>query len=72
MLFWKESITYQFLERYEDEKKLNREYEKHRKKILEDFGGSAVIVEGEHPMRRLYRSKAANGYADAEYVQFNR
>lgn len=41
------------------------------KQILEEFGGSEVIVEGEHPMRRLYRSKAANGYADAEYVKFN-
>lgn len=71
MLFWKESITYQFLVKFESEKKLDREYEKHKKQILEEFGGSAVIVEGEHPMRRLYRSKAANGYADAEYVKFN-
>lgn len=71
MLFWKESMTYQFLQQCKNEKELNREYEKHRKTILEEFGGSAVIVEGEHPMRRLYRSKAANGYADAEYVKFN-
>lgn len=71
MLFWKESITYQFLVKFESEKKLDREYEKHKKQILEEFGGSAVIVEGEHPMRRLYCSKAANGYADAEYVKFN-
>lgn len=71
MLFWKESITYQFLQQCKNEKELNREYEKHKKQILEEFGGSAVIVEGEHPMRRLYRSKAANGYADAEYVKFN-
>lgn len=71
MLFWKESITYQFLQQCKNEKELNREYEKHKKQILEEFGGSAVIVEGEHPMRRLYRSKAASGYADAEYVKFN-
>ncbi|GEM_PF-3441484 len=71
MLFWKESMTYQFLQQCKNEKELNREYEKHKKQILEEFGGSAVIVEGEHPMRRLYRSKAANGYADAEYVKFN-
>lgn len=71
MLFWKESMTYQFLQQCKNEKELNREYEKHKKKILEEFGGSAVIVEGEHPMRRLYRSKAASGYADAEYVKFN-
>lgn len=71
MLFWKESMTYQFLQQCKNEKELNREYEKHKKQILEEFGGSAVIVEGEHPMRRLYRSKAASGYADAEYVKFN-
>lgn len=71
MLFWKESMTYQFLQQCKNEKELNREYEKHKKQILEEFGGSAVIVEEEHPMRRLYRSKAANGYADAEYVKFN-
>ena len=71
MLFWKESITYQFLQQCKNEKELNRDYEKHKKQILEEFGGSAVIVEEEHPMRRLYRSKAANGYADAEYVKFN-
>lgn len=71
MLFWKESMTYQFLQQCKNEKELNREYEKHKKQILEELGGSAVIVEGEHPMRRLYRSKAANRYADAEYVKFN-
>lgn len=71
MLFWKESITYQFLQQCKNEKELNREYEKHKKQILEEFGGSGVIVEDEHPMRRLYRSKAARGYADAEYAEFN-
>lgn len=71
MLFWKESMTYQFLRQCKSEKELEREYKKHKKQILEEFGGSAVIVEEEHPMRRLYRSKAANGYADAEYVKFN-
>lgn len=71
MLFWKESMTYQFLQQCKNEKELNREYEKHKKQILEEFDGSGVIVEEEHPMRRLYRSKAASGYADAEYVKFN-
>lgn len=71
MLFWKESISYQFLRQCKSEKELKREYEKHKKKILEEFDGSGVIVEEEHPMRRLYRSKAASGYADAEYVEFN-
>lgn len=71
MLFWKESVTYQFLQQCKNEKELEKEYKKHKKQILEEFNGSAVIVEEEHPMRRLYRSKAANGYADAEYVKFN-
>lgn len=71
MLFWKESITYQFLECCENDKKLLKKYEEHKKKILEAYGGSAVIVPNEHPMRRLYRSRSAKGYADAEYVKFN-
>lgn len=71
MLFWKESMTYQFLRQCKSEKELEREYKKHKKQILEEFDGSGVIVEEEHPMRRLYRSKAASGYADAEYVKFN-
>lgn len=71
MLFWKESMTYQFLQQCKSEKELKKEYEKHKKQILEEFDGSGVIVEEEHPMRRLYRSKAASGYADAEYVKFN-
>ena len=72
MLFWKESITYQFLEYCKNEKELNKKYEEHKKRILEESGGKAVVVPNEHPMRRLYRSKCANGYADAEYVQYNR
>ena len=32
MLFWKKDVTYQFLEPYKNEKKLRKEYEKHRKK----------------------------------------
>ena len=66
MLFWKESMTYQFLRQCKSEKELEREYKKHKKQILEEFDGSGVIVEEEHPIRRLYGSKAASGYADAE------
>lgn len=32
MLFWKEEVTYQFLEPYDSEKKLRRAYEDHKKK----------------------------------------
>lgn len=72
MLFWKEGMTYQFLECCKNEKELGKKYEEHKKQILGEFGGTAVIVPNEHPMRRLYRSKCANGYADAEYVLWNR
>lgn len=67
MLFWKEECTYQFLEPYDSEKKLQKEYEKHRKKIMERGG---TIVDYEMPMRRLYWSRKGF-YADAEYVQHN-
>lgn len=72
MLFWKEDATYQFLEPYESEKKLMKEYNKHKKNILEDFGGRMKyrIVEQERPMRQLYWSKHGF-YADAEYVETN-
>lgn len=70
MLFWKEDITYQFLIPFDSEKKMLREYEKHRKSILDDTYGKVSIVEKEKPMRRLYWSKHGF-YADAEYVDFN-
>lgn len=67
MLFWKDFVTYQFLEPYDSEKKLMQEYEKHKKEIMKD---GATVVDQEVPMRRLYWSKHGF-YADAEYVQFN-
>ncbi len=70
MLFWKENVTYQFLEPYENEKKLKKEYEKHRKNITEQTCQKYRILEEEKPMRRLYWSKHGF-YADAEYVEHN-
>lgn len=72
MLFWKHDVTYQFLEPYESEKKLMKEYEKHRKRILDEMNGHKKyrFCEEEKPMRRLYWSKHGF-YADAEYVQHN-
>lgn len=70
MLFRKEDITYQFCEPFDDEKKLRKEYEKHRKKILDDTYKAVHILEDEKPMRRLYWSKHGF-YADAEYVSTN-
>ena len=65
MLFW-------FLIPYEDEKKLRKEYNKHKENMLEYFGKPRDyrILEQEHPMRRLYWS-SHGFYADAEYVKHN-
>lgn len=71
MLFWKEKMTYQFLEKL-SEKELKKEYKKHKEKILEDMernGGE--IVDREMPMERLYL--CVNGrYASAEYTMWNK
>ena len=69
MLFWKDAITYQFLEPYDNPKKLEAAYQKHRKELLEDSG--FVRTEApEQPMSGLYRSRHGF-YASARYVQFN-
>lgn len=70
MLFWKEDMTYQFLVPFDSEKKLRKEYEKHRKEILDDKYHKAYEQEKEHLMRRLYWSRHGF-YADAEYVKSN-
>lgn len=70
MLFWKEDMTYQFCVPLDDEKKLMKEYEKHKKEILDDTYGAVYILDEEKPMRRLYWSKHGM-YADAEYVYAN-
>lgn len=70
MLFWKEDCTYQFLEPYNDKKKLMKEYEKHKKNILDDKYNCFRILKNEHEMRRLYWSNHGF-YADAEYVKTN-
>lgn len=70
MLFWKEDITYQFCEPFDNGKKLRKEYEKHRKKILDDTHKALRILKDEKLMRRLYWSKHGY-YADAEYVSTN-
>jgi hypothetical protein len=70
MLFWKEDVTYQFCMPFISRKKLEKEYEKHRKKILDDTCRAVHILEDEKPMRRLYWSEHGY-YADAEYVSTN-
>lgn len=68
MLYWKENMTYEFLEIFENEKKLMKSYDEHKQKILK---GDFVIVEEEHEMQRLYRfegGKDFDGFASAEYM----
>lgn len=72
MLFWKESITYQFLEIYKDKKTLAKGYKKHLKNILEDFNGVYELLDVEIKMDRLYFSNKLNGYESAEYTRYNR
>lgn len=70
MLFWKKDMTYQFCVPFSSEKMLIKEYEKHRKEILDDRYGAVHILDKEKQMRRLYWSK--HGYfSDAEYVSMN-
>lgn len=71
MLFWKEDITYQFCVPFDSQKKLMNEYEKYKKKILDDTYSAVHILDEEKPMRRLYWSNYHGMYADAEYVQTN-
>ena len=69
MLFWKDVMTYQFLEPYDNPKKLEAAYQKHRKELLENSG--IITTEAlEHSMSRLYWSRHGF-YASARYVQFN-
>lgn len=70
MLFWKERVTYQFCVPFDNQKRLMKEYEKHKKEILGDSYRAWHILKEEKPMRRLYWSKHGY-YADAEYVQAN-
>lgn len=71
MLFWKEDVTYQFCVPFDSQKKLMKEYEKHKKEILDDTYCEVHILNEEKPMRRLYWSNHHGMYADAEYVRTN-
>ena len=71
MLFWKDGVTYQFLEPYDTLEKLKRAYNAKKKEIECNMNIShAEIIPNEHPMRRLYWSHHGF-YADAEYVETN-
>lgn len=71
-LFWKEDVTYQFLEPYPDKKQLKKAYKKHEKQILKNVNEIPyVLLDQEKTMERLYWSERHNCYATAEYVAFN-
>lgn len=71
MLFWKDDITYQFLEPYDTPKALKKAYNAKKNEIEYSMNIScAKIIPDEHPMRRLYWS-CHGFYADAEYVETN-
>lgn len=70
MLFWKEKMTYQFCVPFDSQKMLMKEYDKHRKNILDDAYCAVHLLDEEKPMRRLYWSRHGC-YADAEYVSTN-
>ena len=70
MVFWKGRCTYQFLYKPKDEKDLEKIYKKCKKSMLSPYIPYTFCQE-EKVMNRLYASKAAPGYADAEYVDFN-
>ncbi len=71
MLFWQEWCTYQFLEPYDNQKELMKEYNKHKEAILGRCEKREYeILQEEMEMNRLYWSNKGF-YADAEYVRFN-
>ena len=71
-LFWRYNLTYSFLEPFEDPKKLKKEYEKHKKRMLEEDGHRGyALLDHELPIERLYWSGSRKAYASAEYTIHN-
>lgn len=73
MLFWKEDVTYQFLEK---PKNLEKAYKEKVKSIthLYSFDKNEreyEVLDEPIPIRRLYYSKSRDLFADAEYVLNN-
>lgn len=71
LLFWQEAYTYQFLEPYDDLKKLKKEYNKHKKNIESFSSKNMKYVEEEYEMERLYWNESENLYATAEYKNYH-
>lgn len=73
-LYWKDFMTYQFLEPCASTKELKRAYIDRKKEIewymkINNYE-NLKIVQGEHLMSRLYKS-AHGFYASAKYVEVN-
>lgn len=73
MLFWKEDVTYQFLEPV---KNLEKEYEKKVFKITHEWFGEQKelayeILDKPIPTKRLYYSNSTKRYSEANYVLYN-
>ena len=71
MLYWKSSITYQFLEPYPDVKSLKKAYREKVKEITQGMGAPFRQLEEEIPMERLYWVEGEGIYAQAEYASFH-
>lgn len=71
-LFWRYNMTYSFLEPYVDQKKLKKDYEKRKRRMLEEDGHRGyTLLDHELPIERLYWSNSRKAYASAEYVRNN-
>lgn len=73
MLFWKEEVTYQFLEKPNN---LEKAYKEKLKRITHRYEWDEKECEYEVlkkpiPTHRLYYSESKELYADAEYVLYN-
>lgn len=73
MLFWKEDITYQFLEEVKD---IEKAYEEKVFKITHERCGEKVereyeILNEPLPIKRLYYSDKTKRYSEAKYVLYN-
>lgn len=73
MLFWKEDVTYQFLEK---PKNLEKAYKEKANSITHLYSWDKnereyEVLDSPIPVHRLYYSKGKDLYADAEYVLNN-
>lgn len=73
MLFWKEDVTYQFLE---EVKNIEKAYDEKVFKITHNWWGEKTerdyeVLSEPLPTKRLYYSKSMERYSEANYVLYN-